>query len=311
MAVGTKGLRRPVFIDKPDEEVREGSHQVPTEVRELWLRCQDIKQERTKHKEGRPRALRRAYPFSRVAVCERCGLPFGGQPVHRRGGEVIRRLYHRRPFCALKPHSVRVEHLMAQFQEGVLPYISLEQEWRQAITGALYRASSQQSTVGGQATLQRARENLRKLFIWCDISDDDYHRQKQALEQELHTLTGDSAVPMTPDLDRAALLLTRLPALWQHPGVDDHQREEFLREVFMSVRLEGGQLVAVEPNPLYQPIFAYAVSQGVRMVGASGFEPPTPCTPCRCATGLRYAPTSVAYHLPHPSARARPPFSTS
>src|SRR5210317_279710 len=27
------------------------------------------------------------------------------------------------------------------------------------------------------------------------------------------------------------------------------------------------------------------------MVGARGFEPPTPCTPCRCATRLRHAPT--------------------
>ena len=27
------------------------------------------------------------------------------------------------------------------------------------------------------------------------------------------------------------------------------------------------------------------------LVGARGFEPPTPCTPCRCATRLRYAPT--------------------
>ncbi len=28
------------------------------------------------------------------------------------------------------------------------------------------------------------------------------------------------------------------------------------------------------------------------MVGARGFEPPTPCTPCTCATRLRYAPTN-------------------
>ena len=27
------------------------------------------------------------------------------------------------------------------------------------------------------------------------------------------------------------------------------------------------------------------------LVGARGFEPPTPCTPCKCATRLRYTPT--------------------
>ena len=26
------------------------------------------------------------------------------------------------------------------------------------------------------------------------------------------------------------------------------------------------------------------------LVGARGFEPPTPCTPCKCATRLRHAP---------------------
>jgi hypothetical protein len=29
------------------------------------------------------------------------------------------------------------------------------------------------------------------------------------------------------------------------------------------------------------------------MVGATGFEPATPCSPSRCATGLRYAPTKI------------------
>src|SRR5258706_13562920 len=33
-----------------------------------------------------------------------------------------------------------------------------------------------------------------------------------------------------------------------------------------------------------------STSRGL-LVGARGFEPPTPCTPCRCATRLRYAPT--------------------
>jgi hypothetical protein len=30
-----------------------------------------------------------------------------------------------------------------------------------------------------------------------------------------------------------------------------------------------------------------------KMVGARGFEPPTPDTPCQCATRLRYAPIKI------------------
>jgi hypothetical protein len=29
------------------------------------------------------------------------------------------------------------------------------------------------------------------------------------------------------------------------------------------------------------------------MVGVAGFELATPCTPCKCATWLRYTPTSL------------------
>ncbi len=32
----------------------------------------------------------------------------------------------------------------------------------------------------------------------------------------------------------------------------------------------------------------------ILLVGARGFEPPTPCTPCKYATRLRYAPTKPA-----------------
>jgi hypothetical protein len=59
------------------------------------------------------------------------------------------------------------------------------------------------------------------------------------------------------------------------------------------------------PNPsigraIHQPVAADCVYEGRgmlldddRMVGAEGFEPPTLCSQSRCATRLRYAPTSV------------------
>ena len=40
--------------------------------------------------------------------------------------------------------------------------------------------------------------------------------------------------------------------------------EALVKEVFEQVRVRGGTLVAVQPRPEYQPIFACAVGQGVR-----------------------------------------------
>ena len=249
---------------KPDEDVREGTQEVPEEVRTLWLQCQEWKRQRTKHREGRPRSARRAYPFSRTAVCDECNRPYGGQPVHRRYGGVIRRLYHRRPFCELEPHSVRVEHLMSQFQESVLSYVTLDQEWEHTVMRALRQEKDAPPCDQEQARLERALTNLRKQHLWGDISDEEYRQEKQELERQRNRLTPLSVTVPIPNLERAAQLLTDLPALWSHPGVTDEQRECLVREIFEQVRLRGRNLVAVEPKPQYQPLFACIVAEGVR-----------------------------------------------
>ncbi len=38
------------------------------------------------------------------------------------------------------------------------------------------------------------------------------------------------------------------------------------------------------------------IQPGLTLVGVAGFEPTTPCTPCKYATGLRYTPRSINYY---------------
>ena len=47
-----------------------------------------------------------------------------------------------------------------------------------------------------------------------------------------------------------------MKSLWFHPGVEDQQREQMVKEVFKSVTIEGRIFVAVEPMPQYVPLFA-------------------------------------------------------
>ncbi|MBM2825438.1 MAG: Recombinase protein [Dehalococcoidales bacterium] len=249
---------------EPDEEVKEGAHDVPGEVKSLWLQCQALKQQRTKHYEGRPRSAQRAYPFSKVTVCDQCGNHYGGQPVHRSNGQVIRRLYHKRPFCELEPHSIRVEHLMSQFQEGVLPYVTLDQEWKEAVMRALCQGKDVPSDHQEQAKLERALTNLRKQHLWGDISDDDYKQEKQELERHFRAIAPATTPIYCPNFDRAEQLLANLTALWNHPGTTDNQRESFIKEVFHQIHLRGSRLVAIEPKPDYQPLFACIMAEGVR-----------------------------------------------
>jgi hypothetical protein len=53
-----------------------------------------------------------------------------------------------------------------------------------------------------------------------------------------------------------------------------------------------------------------ATAAGSLFVGTTGFEPATPCTPCKCATGLRYVPKNPFHQDPNRLAKKgiRPPF---
>ena len=74
-------------------------------------------------------------------------------------------------------------------------------------------------------------------------------------------------------------------------------RENMLRSPSRSayIRTSVGAEAAPPPRDgLCSPIVSFdrtSTSAVEKLVGARGFEPPTPCTPCKCATSLRHAPT--------------------
>lgn len=50
--------------------------------------------------------------------------------------------------------------------------------------------------------------------------------------------------------------------------------------------------------------FSFRGWRWVEMVGVAGFEPATPCSRSRCATGLRYTPAAVALAGGHKQVQA-------
>ena len=250
--------------DKPDEDIKDGKQVVPEEVRSLWIDCQKVKLARTQSRQGRLASERRAYPFSKVSVCDECGRHYGGHPGLGKSGEVIRRLYHNKPFCPVQPHSIRVENIMSQFQSGVLPYIQLDQGWKNLIISILENGNSAPPFADKYAKIEQAMKNLRKQHLWGDITDEDYRREKQELQRQTNNAATQNVPATVINFDKAAQLLSDLPALWKHPGTTDKQRESLLAEVFDETRIRGHVLVAVKPKPRYQPLFAYATTKGVR-----------------------------------------------
>jgi len=242
--------------DEPDEEVRDGNHKVPEEVKKLWLQCQEVKARQRRTAVGGPRRKYRAYPFSRVAECGHCGGAYTGKPAISRRGEEIRRLVHTFPRCDLKPYSVSLDAIEAQWRENVLPYIELDNCWRTAVMASIHENNRQDGSVE-KKRLERALENLRKEHLWGDLSDESYREERTALERRVKALALAPTTIQMPNLDRAATLLNDLPVLWSHPGVTDQQREALVDELLEKAVLLGQRIIAIEPKSAYKPLFAY------------------------------------------------------
>ncbi len=258
-----------------DEVVVDGNHEVPREVKILWLKCQEIKSLRRNTTVGHPRGPARHFPFSRVLFCDRCGNPYYGEAIPR-AGQVELRLSHERRgpgrHCHPRPRSCSVHALVDQMGDRVMPYVNLDPTWRTRIISALKGSQPQEQDQGTVDRLQRALENLRKQHLWGDLSDEEYRRARESLERQLKLVAQPAQPPQLPNLERAAKLLEDMPALWLHPGVADEQREALIREVFRRITIDGKQFVNIEPQPTYVPIFAVMLTG--QKVGYRVLDPP-------------------------------------
>lgn len=243
---------------RSDEEVRDGTHEVPQEVKELWRKCQEVRAQRSTPWSRRPKSAPRVYLFSGVLTCNACGSRYKGQAIVRRP-HFFQRLSHQRQACPVRPQSLGMKVVSSQFAEKVLPLLQFGEGFIPLVTRALAQGTQE----GGPSIqeqvqrLERALDQLRKQHLWGDLSDEAYVGERDRLRRQLQALKASVPVARIPNLRRAAELLNDMPALWQHPGVEDRQRQEFLQETFQEVRIMGKELVAIRPKPQYVPHFAY------------------------------------------------------
>ena len=260
-------LSNPFYIGKfryhmgrEDEELREGTHSVPTEVSDLWLRCQDVRSQ--KGHEGNPSPPSRqhkVYPLTGVLVCDECGRPFHGVTLTSPRATKTPRMTHSWHSCSMTPRSVKAQVVEEEFVSGILPNIHLDDGWRKAVLKAITNEGPEPDHTIEVQRIEGAMANLRKQHLWGVIPDEEFKKQHQGLERQKKTLITPKVSAITPNLDRAAALLRDMPALWQHPGVTPEQRRELAREVFEELRVRQGRLVGAKPRPQYAPLFAYSI----------------------------------------------------
>ena len=244
---------------RPDEQIRDGVHHVPPEVRDLWRRCQEVRREQGRRgRPSPPTREQRIYPFTGVMICDNCEETYHGVTKYWHDHSYPR-MAHSWRRCGSRPSSVSEPAVEEEFAERVLGYVELDGGWRKAVLRALANEGPKPDHALDIKRIQGALANLRKQHLWGAIGDDQFKSEHQELQRQIRNMEETTPPAVTPNLDRSAKLLQDLPALWRHPGVTPEQRRELVREVFQEIRLREGRLVAVKPKPSYQPLFAYKI----------------------------------------------------
>ena len=196
--------------------------------------------------------------------CHLCGNPYHGEAVHYRGRTQLRLTHERRNLgrkCNTWPRSRSVDSLCKEFNDRVLAHVKLDESWINSVISMLHDKDEQDRFKEQRNKFQRALENLRKQHLWGDISDDEYRRNRTALERQLRAISPPPEPVNLPNMERAAQMLNDLPVLWSHEGVNDAQREELIQEVFESITIDGKALFAIEPKSQYVPLFIHIAMQ--------------------------------------------------
>ena len=245
---------------QPDERVIEGAHEVPKEVRDLWERCQTVRNNRNQPGQPSPRSKeQRIYPLTGVLVCDECGESFHGVGSQQRNNRVELRMVHSWRRCGMHPQSVSAPRIEEEFAQRALGCLVLDDGWQQAVLRLLAAEGPEPDNSIELRRIDVALANLRKQHLWGAITDQEFKDGFRDLQHQRKSLAPRPTERTVPNLEQAAKKLQDLPALWQHPGVTAEQRRELARVVFEEVRLRDGRLTAVRPQSQYAPLFAYAL----------------------------------------------------
>ena len=219
-------LNNPFYIGKfylrkgtPDQELRDGVHEVPDDVRSLWQACQEVRREKAFTTQPSPRSRQhRVYLLTGILVCDNCERPFHGVSTVSKPRSYPR-MFHSLHRCDMRPLSVAAPALEQEFSRRVLACIALDDGWQAAVLKAMANEGPKPDHSLERGRVEAAMANLKKQHLWGAVTDEEFKAEYQSLGRQLRLLQLPISTAQAPDLDKAARLLKDLPALWDHDGV--------------------------------------------------------------------------------------------
>ncbi|MFC1959160.1 recombinase family protein [Chloroflexota bacterium] len=188
-----------------------------------------------------------AYPLSGLLVCAECGSNYRGWNMRgeRRYRDPAKDLGKA---CHQTPKSSKAEKFEGQITE-ILELLKLQvpDDWRRIALkklqhetpGQLLQDQNRRRDI--EVKLQRARD----LYLMGDIEGAEYRSMRDNLQSKM--TVGEAPVNVV-DLERVSDLLGNIDVLWTKASPEE--RKKLLRELFATIYVENGGIVALEAQPI-------------------------------------------------------------
>ena len=104
-------------------------------------------------------------------------------------------------------------------------------------------------------------DRIKKLYKWGDISEEEYRRERQAVQREMVALAPETR---QTNLDKLAEFLTNIGEAWRAASAE--QKNKLARTLFQEIWIKDNQVVAVKPQPELEPFFELNYEEFVNKV---------------------------------------------
>jgi len=242
---------------KHRDQVLPGSHQA--------LVSEDLYQavqEALKRNSGRSETLHprpeREYLLKGLIRCAHCGLPMWAQ-TYANGHSYYREQKGSRGTGYCIDRSGSMPCSVPDDQIGrVVGVIVLPEAWMDRVLARIHLADEVERIQQERQQTQQRLKRLGKAYVDGLYPDNDYLREKRALEEKLSTLV----VPGIDSAKEAGKLLEKLPAIWE--GANMAERRKLLLTLLDAVyvdTVEEKAIVAIRPKPAFQALFEIATTR--------------------------------------------------
>jgi hypothetical protein len=221
----------------------------PLISQEIWSQAQEMRQRNTTSTHKHCNDKRKACSLTGITYCWCCkGRIHVGYNEHG----IPRLLCHNRTKgweCSQK--SARLDGYEEQINE-YLKTFHIPEDYQKRILEDHYKLQSAYADNSREKARLEARiQRIKELYKWGDITKEEYAKEKAQIQKELKALT--PAENITQCLEKLAKFLANVAHAWEE--ATQEQRNKLARCLFREIWLKDKQVIAVKPQPEFEPFF--------------------------------------------------------